>query len=156
MNTGIIELEEARELLLRAMETQGRDFQYQTKVGYGHGCLNVPLTEELSGMHGIKMLEDDPKAKTGCIVGTALSLSGRDLPLKERCCMAVTGFAEWLSGDALSYLSIAQMAQDNMQTWGEAYDRAESYIGRLSVGLEETYNWKEGVRDATLQQLQAV
>ena len=64
---GLLDIREARGWLSAAVETQGRDFIYN--VGPGT-CYYVPIDPCIWG-------EDSPKAKTGCLVGVALSLAGR-------------------------------------------------------------------------------
>ena len=120
-----IDLEKARTLLRAAMETQGPDFVYNPE---GKGtCMNIPD-------EGAK--EGDPRAITGCLIGTmitGLGISMDEYELKET---NVIGAARILSDrskvqftqDALVYLMRAQNAQDNGKTWGEAVTHAEETI----------------------------
>lgn len=115
----MIELEEARVLLARAVETQGRDFVYNP--GGTGSCLYRPLNEE--------PYLDDPQSKTGCVVGVALSLAGetRHLSSGERVMGLSIKYPGMLSYPAAQYLQKAQYAQDLGKSWGEAHDIAEQY-----------------------------
>lgn len=108
-----IDLDEARRLLLQAMQTQGRDFVYNVDGGT---CRNVPT---------LSASEDDPRRKTGCLVGTAMQLSGRIADMQYYAEGSVLMFDHCLTHLALDYFSIAQEVQDGGGTWGDAYDRAE-------------------------------
>src|SRR5438034_7562621 len=73
----MIDLAQARDLLARAVETQGRDFIYST----GGGCFYVPLTEENINTMPTPIAARlafyvESKRKTGCLIGVALDLAG--------------------------------------------------------------------------------
>src|SRR5258705_10647499 len=129
--TAEISLEQARQLLLQAVETQGREFVYQDCPG--SGCFNVPVGELPVDFDGHRKVipEDSNKRKTGCLVGTAMKLSGvvpeEDFPKTG----TVDRFERWLSRDAYRYFDIAQTRQDNGDSWGAAYDHAEAYVAPM-------------------------
>lgn len=108
-----IGLEQVRALLWRAVQTQGRDFVYNPDGGT---CRNVPSQA---------CAEDDPRRRTGCLVGTAMSLSGRIDDMQYFAEGSVDVFGGHLTEAAVDYLAVAQEIQDNGGTWGAAYDQAE-------------------------------
>lgn len=124
-----IDVEEARLLLAKAMVTQGRDFVYNPN-GKG-GCFNVPKTH-------LGWSADDPRRTTGCLVGTAMALSGRieDMSYYEEGPVWST-FSPYLTRSAAEYLTIAQNTQDHGGTWGEAFDKAEESVDVLGQGVVE-------------------
>lgn len=122
-----IDLTQARDLLKRAVETQGRDFIYNPS---GNGmCRYTPIPKD-----------DGPQGQTGCLVGVAMALAGVDVtrgPWRAdlglniySVCLELPGL---LTTEAERYLSVAQQSQDHGSTWGAAYDRAECVYraGRL-------------------------
>lgn len=120
-----IGLELARNLLAQAVDTQGRDFVYN-KDGMSGVCANVPIPN-----HGSD--DNDPRRKTGCIVGTAMALSGVVPNMQEHEFGPVSfAFHRYLTAEAETYFAVAQIKQDNGSTWGEAFDAAEEY---LNTGL---------------------
>lgn len=115
-----IGIDEARTLLADAVATQGRDFVYNP--GGGKTCHNVPYLDAPEG---------DPRRLTGCLVGTAMKLSGRipDIETSPYRKGSVSRFASFLTTEAEAYFRAAQIAQDHGRTWGEAFDAAEESIG---------------------------
>lgn len=118
----MIDLEQARGLLARAVMTQGPDFRYANRRGLT--CQYEPLTYA----HTLEDEEpDDPRRKTGCLIGTAGKLAGLD----------VSDWTGTFSGSVVhdnpglfgpgvaQYWQTAQSAQDAGDTWGEAFDKAE-------------------------------
>lgn len=118
-----ITIEEARQLLAKAVDTQGRDFVYNP--GGKGSCYNMPHNRD---GHECKYAEDHPCVITGCLVGTAMSLSGRIENMEDYRAGSVDVFAAHLSHSALLYLLIAQERQDLGRTWGEAFDAAEAAV----------------------------
>lgn len=116
----MISLEQARGLLKRAVETQGPDFIYAP--GPNPQC-KYEARPDLFG-------DDDPRSRTGCLVGVALSLAGetRHLGSDEGILVLADSIDGLLDDDAASYLRIAQDEQDAGKTWGEAYDNAEAFL----------------------------
>jgi len=127
----MIDLAEARGLLKAAMETQGRDFVYNID-GRSGPCCNVPIPTAGDD-------ENEPRRKTGCIVGTAMKLSGRipDDRWEGYEWGPVGVFYRFLTNDALTYLGIAQTRQDNGWTWGASFDDAEEFAvtGNMPMGV---------------------
>lgn len=117
-----LDLAKARELLKAAMETQGRDFVYQDSPGLG--CYNIPVD---SWLGETQILQGSPKRITGCLVGTAMSLSGVIPDMSKHSIGTAETFAEYLTHDAVSYFNAAQLRQDNAGTWGSAFDEAEEW-----------------------------
>lgn len=121
-----IGVEEARVLLKRAMDTQGPDFVYRLD---GVGCFNVPW-DEISPQNQVAACLGPSSAQltTGCLVGTALRLSGK-VPLQllvERYASGAAVFRAFLTSAACAYFTMAQVVQDVAgNTWGYAYERAE-------------------------------
>lgn len=131
-----IDISRARELLKRAMETQGRDFVYMDGSD-SYACYNVPVIKEYFGdsmdyYDGIPA--DSPKRMTGCIVGTAMSFTGLIEDWTKHRCGSVDNFWKFLTNDAANYLRIAQIMQDRGHTWGDAFDTAERFIDDLRGG----------------------
>lgn len=121
----MIELTQARELLKRAVETQGRDFVY-APLGASDGLM-------CSYVIAPKRDDDDdrPCTKTGCLIGVALDLAGETRHRNHSTLSIITVSRQnpgMLSADAESYFNIAQVAQDkNHASWGAAYDLAEAW-----------------------------
>ncbi|MFY1688156.1 hypothetical protein [Plantactinospora sp. WMMB782] len=117
----MIEIEQARELLARAVEVQGKDFVYNP--GGAEYCRYRPATQ------AEVFSADDPRLKTGCVVGEALALGGETRHREYR--GSVHGlrddFPEALSAKAADYLQRAQTTQDGGGTWGEALEAAEAW-----------------------------
>lgn len=111
-----IDLPKARELLAAAVETQGRDFVYNPS-GVA-GCQYMPALDTP---------EDDPRHKTGCLVGTALSLHGIDVSNLWGSVYGGLRVAQpgMMTKEAAKYFQVAQTRQDNGSSWGEAFDTAE-------------------------------
>ena len=111
----LMTLEEARGWLLAAVETQGRDFVYATE-GSG-GCYYIPKEQ----------FGDKPQGRTGCLIGTALTLAGREVPDLG----SIISYHQelfQLSPEATVYFRCAQSWQDSGSTWGDAYDYAEGTV----------------------------
>jgi len=131
----MIDLDQARSLLKRAMETKGRNFRY-VQPGYG-GCFYEPYTGESAAQQRINIPigTDDVRRTTGCLIGVALDLAGETRQHGSR--GIITSLAEEYAGadnpmcsyGAAQYFRVAQSAQDTGRTWGEAYDRAEASVG---------------------------
>lgn len=132
----MIELDEARELLKKAVETKGREFQYAPKHMGGVGCFYAPRPDLFS--------EDDPRATTGCVAGVALSLAGVEFDPGNGDAIDNLAPEIGLSYKAGAYLRAAQRVQDNGLTWGEAYDVAEGWLDRLAGGKEAAEDWLAG------------
>lgn len=133
-----INISRARELLKQAMETQGRDFIYSDGRD-SHSCYNVPVTKEHFGDsmdYYDSIPEDSPKRVTGCLVGTAMSLSGVMGTWVSHRSGSVDNFWRFLTDDATDYFRVAQVMQDRGHTWGEAFDTAERFIDDLPGGLD--------------------
>lgn len=138
----MIKLEQARDLLKRAVETQGRDFVYNP--GGRGGCFYVAMTPERIAEYESRydprsgVLERErsllsSKQKTGCLIGVALDLAGVTIHHDD-----LTGMGSVLnlyrdnlgvmSRAAAQYFLHAQEKQDTGSTWGQAYDTAEAYV----------------------------
>lgn len=127
----MIHIQEARWLLRRAMQTQGEDFTYSPYSGAS--CVYRPIdpSETIMG-------KNDPRCKTGCLIGVALDLAGETRHWGAS--LTVWGLREkypdMLSMHAMDYLNTAQTAQDMCHTWGASYARAEEwYYGMLMDGV---------------------
>lgn len=133
----MITLEQARVLLQRAVETQGRDFVYRD--GDKDKCF---YSVEGFIAHGkrmnIELSPDDPRLKTGCLVGTALDLAGHTE--HRHLVTTVSHLAEHvipMTIGAVRYFSTAQRWQDIGHSWGDAFDQAEvqaRYLRHLEGG----------------------
>lgn len=118
----MIDLKLARELLKKAVDTQGPDFVYNPSNQYG--CYYRPVVgTEHSGK------DDDRRNTTGCLVGVALSLNGDTWHLNEQRSIYSLWIADptKLSQEAADYFQAAQSRQDDGCTWGKAYADAEEY-----------------------------
>lgn len=132
----MITLGQARDLLRRAVETQGRDFIYRPHEcgGVGSCHYTVELFQMDCERAPVRPKATDPRLKTGCLIGVALDLAGetwhhgyvggvadsrlqRHIPMEEL---------------AVSYLEIAQCAQDQGHPWGYAHDRAEEWAAQFA------------------------
>lgn len=124
----MINLQRARELLKLAVETQGRDFVYSPN-GLS-GCYYAQV-KEIKTLRGgtVKLSDDDPRTKTGCLVGTALDLAGetRHHGYPSRVYLLAIEYSDMMDDASVQYFRVAQDAQDNGSTWGQAYDKAEDF-----------------------------
>jgi hypothetical protein len=129
-------LSDARMYLAQAVETQGRDFVYAK--GHGVSCLNVPLGElspvDRAAIADVDPSPDDPRHKTGCLVGTAFTLAGRTEHKEAGSQSASAGIFSFPTLETKRYLGVAQSAQDSGATWGEALDRAEAWYDGYRAG----------------------
>ena len=121
MPTERITLERARDLLARAVGTQGRDFIYNPG---GNGlCQYTPMTDSL-------LAATDPRRITGCLIGVALDLAG--VTVHHGYAATIYNLyranRDLMDLSAANYFSVAQKAQDRGLTWGQAYDAAEASV----------------------------
>ncbi len=136
----MIKLEFARDLLKRAVETQGRDFVYNP--GGRGGCFYVAMTPEriaeyessyIGSFFGPNELNIKTKQKTGCLIGVALDLAGVTIHHghvgnTDDVAGLYYNNPGVMSSAASQYFRRAQMAQDTGSTWGAAYDAAEYHV----------------------------
>lgn len=119
----MIDLDRARELLAQAVATQGRDFSY-TNDQRNVGCFYRPLRpDEVDN-------PDDPRTKTGCLVGTALTLAGETEHLYyEGMVIDLQSYRpNMMTVEAARYFFESQISQDGGNTWGMAHDIAEESL----------------------------
>ncbi|MEU7570300.1 hypothetical protein [Micromonospora sp. NPDC049240] len=124
-----ITLEKARELLAKAVETQGKGFVYNpSKTGL---CYYQPLSVERA------LSPEDPRVKTGCLVGTALKIHGR-MDLLDFLGSVTSMHREdkgqggdLMDEEAADYFQMAQTHQDGGSTWGKALEAAEELAESL-------------------------
>lgn len=134
-------LSEARAALAAAVETQGRDFVYDNFDG---ACYYYPLEnvyeefefEEFKDQFEQWGLENHSSLRTGCLVGVALDILGMlDCPKNYMLSINTSFEDNWfgtkLTQEAIEYLGIAQRLQDESNTWGQAFDKAEEYARAL-------------------------
>lgn len=125
-----ISLAYARDLLHRAVATQGRDFVYITspRTVTNHSCKYKPYQYEVSG--GTAHL-------TGCLIGVALDLAGETAHhLHDGSVRALhSGEVVKMEDHAMEYFQAAQNAQDRKQSWGEALDAAEAVAADLQAAM---------------------
>src|SRR5678809_333792 len=112
-----ITIEMAREVLPRAVATQGSDFVYSP--GGVANCYYEPQKD---------LPESDPMFRTACLIGVALDLLG----FTEHHEMMVNVNGLWERGlpmdlAAKDYFLRAQRRQDGGRTWGEALQAAEDW-----------------------------
>lgn len=122
----MIELPQARELLAKAVETQGRDFRYSESSG--SNCYYRARPDKFGA--------DSPKGITGCLVGVALELAGETRQRDENDSNVtdlLANFPDMLSKETADYLQIAQKRQDDGDTWGEAFDLAEASVAEAAI-----------------------
>src|SRR5438552_9611759 len=133
----MIDLGQARELLKRAVETQGRDFVYNVKVGGVTGCFYVPLTEDNIERYELPVRNvsiESVKKTTGCLIGVALDLAGLTFHHGSTAKLyGLTRVDAYLTIEARQYLQVAQDVQDSGGSWGAAYDGAESSLIESSL-----------------------
>lgn len=115
----MIDIDQARDLLARAVATQGRDFVYNPDNIVGV-CRYEPDTD---------LPPDNPRAVTGCLIGVALDLAGETRHYGAT--LAVSSltykFPGMMTDRVAEYFQVAQTAQDHGDSWGTAYDLAEAY-----------------------------
>jgi hypothetical protein len=128
--TYVAERDEARRLLVEAIELKGADYVYPKNYdGMGATCLyqNYDLIRE--GDDGGTRYE----RPTGpsCIVGHVLIAKGVDpieLAAREGDSALDVAQLEFVDPVVLDALDAAQAAQDGGQTWGEALARFDDHI----------------------------
>lgn len=110
----MIEIVQARQLLLQAMQTQGPDFVYAET---GFETCYYTLVPSVAGSRAI----------TGCLIGVALDLAGetRHKDFYGNVVVLAQEFPDMMSQATVLYFSVAQQAQDKGAAWGEAYRLAE-------------------------------
>lgn len=120
-----INLEEARKLLKAAMETMGPEFVYASVLDEDGNpcdvCVNIPHPATVYPGASV----------TGCIVGTAMLLSGRltEEQMREEFAFGdVRIFTPYITRHASMYFTVAQVSQDSGSTWGEAVRKAEDDV----------------------------
>jgi len=125
----MIDIDNARELLKRAVETRGRDFVY-INLRDSIGCYYLPITDPLINHYFQMINPDDHRANTACLIGVALDLAGETRHHTQFCDVISLHFKypDMMSSQAAAYFQVAQAKQDNGSTWGEAYDAAEEYL----------------------------
>jgi hypothetical protein len=119
------DIDQARDLLRRAMETQGPDFVYNVDHG---ACDYFPSTEYYA--------VGSPKAKTGCLIGVALKLAGVPNETLNKIIGTIDeNYEDWqdkglvdISEPVMKYFNAAQTTQDNGATWGHALADAEASL----------------------------
>lgn len=123
----MINLEEARGLLRRAVETQGRDFVYNPN---SEGLCHYNKLDTVPGVNA-----DDPRVITGCLVGVALDLAGevRHHGYDGAVTEIQEDFPDMMTEDAAKYLVEAQNTQDVGGSWGQAHDFAEEKLRDLGL-----------------------
>ena len=133
----MIDLEQARGLLARAVLTQGPDFVYNVRLGAG--CHYEPqslanIAKADGNGYNFEPKADDPRAKTGCLIGVALSLAGETWHLGGRTRIADMNqrYPGHLTEAAVDYFARAQQVQDSCGSWGEAYRTAEAIAENLA------------------------
>lgn len=119
-------LPRARESLKKAVKTQGRDFVYAIMKSTSYG---LPTCEYSPNPN---FGENDPRSKTGCLVGTAFSISGVPDEVLNKITLMVPELHQEASEITMSkaatvYFHIAQIIQDRGGSWGTAYDEAEKW-----------------------------
>lgn len=128
----VIDIETARDLLLRAVATQGRAFVYNKhKVG----CYYTPVTPNSAQDGGFA---NDPRYLTGCLIGVALDLHGiTEHHNHKRTVLALRrdGFLgdQVMTEQAARYFHKAQREQDSGSSWGEAFDAAEEFYRNSQI-----------------------
>lgn len=112
---GLLARGEVLQHMRAAVAAMGEDFVYNPGGSSGRVCYNV--AQPCFG-------EDDPRAKTGCLVGRILLASGRVSKefLEGHAQLPWDFFAEKarMTYDAGLLLGVAQRIQDTGGTWGEA------------------------------------
>lgn len=128
------------EALDRAVATQGPGFIYSRNPEPGKvTCFNVPMTRSPAG--GYEFSPNDPRRKTGCLIGTALEILGvpRGL-LAQHPDVGIWGIAEELKNREILLLTEGQIdvladiqgLQDTGSTWGDALSEGRQTWERLS------------------------
>lgn len=125
----MINLAQARELVPRAVETQGREFVYRPGSS-GYTCRYEPYPVGQTDQDAIRLPEGTPCTITGCLIGVALSLAGetRHIGFRGSVWNLVSTYRDMMTRAAAGYFAVAQHAQDSGAPWGEAHDRAESWV----------------------------
>lgn len=125
----MIRLDQARKLLKKAVDTQGRDFRYCES---GSGCFYFKLEDDSVNCFGelVKSTPDDNRRKTGCLIGVALDLAGetRHHSFSESVDELALKYPDMMTPKAAQYFLRSQIHQDRGGTWGESYDMAEEYF----------------------------
>ncbi|MFY1688140.1 hypothetical protein [Plantactinospora sp. WMMB782] len=125
----VIDLQEARELVDKAIQEAGEDFVYNP--GGGPNCLYVP---------NVNADADAPSRQRGCLVGTALKIGGAQVYDWGDVATALGGYLEdqqvKLTAMAGLYFRAAQVIQDDGGSWGAARQHAERVFQGVAVDAE--------------------
>jgi len=127
----LIDKDTALAALKRAVETQGRDFIYNTEGNEGMCFYSVAAYRS----HRPQDYDPaSPKAKTGCLIGVTLDLLGvKYNKFEDRSVVNLDGVKERLTFAALEVLRYAQIEQDSGRPWGWAYDAAVRYAAAIDA-----------------------
>jgi hypothetical protein len=131
-------LERTRTLAKECVAERGENFVYNSDATCVTGCFYVPLADDRcppirEGDPLPKTYKDDPKYKTGCLIGEILKRGGY---LTDEIASNRHGITDLIVRDLVDvesstvrmYLSTLQNNQDNGLTWGEALARAENEV----------------------------
>lgn len=130
-------LQNVKDFVSAAVEKMGADFVYNPVRG--GPCFYTVWDVQA---RGYSVPEDDPKRKSGCIVGAALSpvLSHSQLEEMNRYGGFINAWNNlpWLyvmfDAESARYLRDAQKQQDQGKSWGQAVEMAEENLaGRVAA-----------------------
>lgn len=115
----MIEIDQARGLLARAVLTQGPDFIYNP--GGAYTCTYQPQLD---------LEANNPRRITGCLIGVALDMAGetRHHRAGGNVDTLSKAYPELMSAEVKDYFWTAQIAQDRGQSWGAAFRAAEESL----------------------------
>lgn len=121
----VIDLELTRQLAQKAVEKMGPRFRYVIPGSY-LSCHYLP---------NALASESDPRRKTGCLVGTMLTLAGLTNEEIKVCgsgsvemfvsALIQNGLDYTVTDEALMYMQVLQNIQDSGATWKTAISAAE-------------------------------
>lgn len=137
LNLTVSDIPRIREVMAQAVAERGADFVYNP--GGVESCYYTSMLLDRHAPHQT-LDADDPRSKTGCLIGEVMRRLGIPVDALARIQGGVSSLAIQLQDRGLAAmdtpviicLSSAQSTQDNGSTWGAALAEFDKAVERLS------------------------
>ena len=131
----LMSINEAREWLRKAVALRGADFVYRDLDVVEEGDVN----ENCFYLPQPQLPEDDPRHRTGCLIGTAMMLAGREITPEHEAHNPSSLLDAWsLTPEAGSLMGCVQAQQDGGMPWGSALSTGEEAYNRLYLTVQRS------------------
>lgn len=132
----MLTLQDARRYAAEIVSQVGPDFRYMTIRTAAHAqCLYIPLKEaRAQGIYREEQIEDDPREKTGCLVGRILDAAGETahrshhVEITDNVDDLYRKFPGLFDNIVGGYLTTLQISQDDGKTWAESVADGENWL----------------------------